>query len=75
MCSVCKPKLPSCPTCRSRFTEARNLAMEKVSMGWNNYLYSWLNPLGLLSLDVLFFIMSVIEIYNPLCIIKLLLTE
>ena len=31
VCSVCKPKLPSCPTCRSRFTESRNLAMEKVN--------------------------------------------
>ncbi|PSN30707.1 hypothetical protein C0J52_25399 [Blattella germanica] len=32
VCSSCKPKLPSCPTCRSRFTESRNLAMEKVSI-------------------------------------------
>ncbi|XP_021913243.1 uncharacterized protein LOC110826686 [Zootermopsis nevadensis] len=31
VCSTCKPKLPSCPTCRSRFTESRNLAMEKVA--------------------------------------------
>lgn len=31
VCSICKPKLPSCPTCRSRFTESRNLAMEKVA--------------------------------------------
>ncbi|KAJ4428552.1 hypothetical protein ANN_24596, partial [Periplaneta americana] len=31
VCSSCKPKLPSCPTCRSRFTESRNLAMEKVA--------------------------------------------
>jgi hypothetical protein len=35
VCAACKPKLPSCPTCRSRFTESRNLAMEKVCMNWN----------------------------------------
>jgi E3 ubiquitin-protein ligase SIAH1 len=40
VCSACKPKLPSCPTCRSRFTESRNLAMEKVGVNWNVYLCS-----------------------------------
>jgi hypothetical protein len=50
VCSACKPKLPSCPTCRSHFTESRNLAMEKVCMNWNtsislfNYFYDQLNP-------------------------------
>jgi hypothetical protein len=49
VCSACKPKLPNCPTCRSRFTESRNLAMEKVRMNWNmsisllNHFYDHLN--------------------------------
>lgn len=50
VCFACKPKLPNCPTCRSRFTDSRNLAMEKVCMNWNicilllNHFYYQLNP-------------------------------
>ncbi|XP_075232788.1 uncharacterized protein LOC142331045 isoform X4 [Lycorma delicatula] len=31
VCSVCRPKLTLCPTCRARFSENRNLLMEKVA--------------------------------------------
>ncbi|KAG8233415.1 hypothetical protein J437_LFUL013409 [Ladona fulva] len=31
VCANCKPQLNNCPSCRSRFTETRNLAMEKVA--------------------------------------------
>ncbi|XP_046382465.1 E3 ubiquitin-protein ligase sina-like [Ischnura elegans] len=31
VCSTCKPQLNNCPTCRSRFNETRNLAMEQVA--------------------------------------------
>nr|CAD7392884.1 unnamed protein product [Timema cristinae] len=31
VCSICRPQLRDCPTCRSHFADARNLAMEKVA--------------------------------------------
>ncbi|XP_071441923.1 E3 ubiquitin-protein ligase sina-like [Hetaerina americana] len=31
VCANCKPQLNTCPTCRSRFNETRNLAMEQVA--------------------------------------------
>lgn len=31
VCQVCRPKLTVCPTCRARFSENRNLLMEKVT--------------------------------------------
>jgi E3 ubiquitin-protein ligase SIAH1 len=32
ICSSCKPKLPSCPTCRETFSQARNKALEKLAL-------------------------------------------
>ncbi|XP_039294060.1 uncharacterized protein LOC111048207 isoform X3 [Nilaparvata lugens] len=31
VCGMCRPRLNVCPTCRTRFTDTRNLLMEKVA--------------------------------------------